>query len=108
MKTYKLYLAEFPYTESSANKIRPVILLTAPVGKYKLVMAAYVTSQINATKLESDLIIERSGRDLLAKSMIRLHKLTNMPLSIVKRELGNLTPEESNQVRLKLRKLFEL
>lgn len=106
---YKLVLADFPYTEKQGSKIRPVLLLTdGSYGKHKIVVVAYVTSK-NAEGLSSEVSIKRSKTNKLDKSsIIKLHKIVNIPDSALKGELGILTELETKEVKLKLRKLFQI
>lgn len=103
---YKVVLAEFPFTESKLKKRRPILLLSDAYGKYKIVIAAYITSR-RGEKLECDVEIQKSDvNGLTTDSVIRLHKMDNILSSAIKGELGELPSEKQREVRAKLKKLL--
>ena len=74
----KIVLVPFPFDDLSAEKVRPAVCLTDPIGQHRHVILAFITSN------------------------------TNQELHSICRELGELSPEMKKQVVEKLRKLFEL
>lgn len=106
---YKLILVDFPFTEKEGVKIRPALLLTGgSYGKHKIVLIAYVTSR-RAEGVPSEIKVGKSSQNGLERdSVIKLHKIVNVPESAIRGELGELTNKQSNEVRIRLRKLFGL
>lgn len=106
---YKLVLVDFPYTEKSRVKSRPALLLTdGSYGRHKIIVVAYVTSKIPENLL-TEVKIKKSSKNKLEKnSVIKLHKIVNIPDSALKGDLGELTDKESKEVKAKLKKLFGL
>ena len=106
---YKLVLAEFPFTEGKGKKTRPVLLLTdGSYGRHKIVMVAYMTSR-SGEGIESEVEVEKTGGNgLRKKSIIKLHKITSIPESAIKGELGKLSKEQSIEIKDKLVRLFQL
>jgi mRNA interferase MazF len=93
--------------------MRPAVCLTNAIGQHKHVVLAFITSQIPADILESDIIIETSHKDfkttgLRVSSTIRLHRTLTVTTSLIKRELGKLSPNLQNEMDKKLKLLFEL
>ena len=77
-------------------------------GKYKIMLIAYITSQ-RGEGLESEVRVGKTDENGLGKnSVIKLHKLTNLPQSAIKGELGVLSAEKSIEVQNKLKKLLQL
>ncbi|MBU4454662.1 MAG: hypothetical protein KJ929_06225, partial [Euryarchaeota archaeon] len=80
-------------------------------GKVVLVPFPFDTSKIATDLLETDIVLD-SGRagfnttGLCVSSTLRLHRLMTVTTSLIKRELGELTPEMKVEVVEKLRKLF--
>jgi mRNA-degrading endonuclease toxin of MazEF toxin-antitoxin module len=106
---YKLVLADFPFTEKIITKKRPVLLLTdGSYGKHKIIVIAYITSR-DSEGILSEIKIKKSSQNKLEKdSIIKLHKIANIPQSAVRGELGTLTDKESKEVKTKLKTLFGL
>jgi mRNA interferase MazF len=105
---YKILLVDFPYTGSSKSKQRPVLQLTTPVGKFNLILVAYITSQ-DKDLVESDVSIDNlTNTGLTRKSTIRLVKLINMSATKIKSEIGKLSETKILEVKTKLKKLFGL
>jgi len=74
---YKIFLADFPFTENLSQKSRPVLQLSQPQGRYKIIVAAYITS-MKVQPLAGDISLDKlEGTGLTKKSTIRLFKLAN-------------------------------
>ncbi len=54
----EIYLAKFPYGGSPGMKLRPVLLLTGPVGTVPEVLVAYISSVLPTTPLPSDVLLD--------------------------------------------------
>ena len=86
----EIYLAQFPFGDVPGMKLRPVLLLTGPVGPIPEVLVAYISSVIPAQPLPSDLILDPAGPEfrftnLKAQSALRLHKLATIhSLSLIR------------------------
>ncbi len=110
----KVGLAPFPFDDLSAGKVRPAICPTDPVGQYRHVVLAFITSRVTLDDAEeTDVVLEPSqpsfaATGLRAPSTIRLHRLMTVSESFILRELGELSPETQSQVAGKLRLLFGL
>lgn len=113
MRPEEIYLASFPYGDSAAMKLRPVLLLTPPIGGIPEVLVAYISSVIPSSLLPSDILLdpmttEHSITRLKTKSVLRLHKLATIHASSVVRRLGVLPPKLHSEVNQKLRNLLQL
>lgn len=107
----KVVLVPFPFDDLSANKVRPAVCLTNPVGKHSHVVLAFITSQIPSNLLETDYVLDNSHSDFAASglhkpSTIRLDHLMTIQKSLIKRELGILSSATQNQIAEKLCKLL--
>src|SRR5690242_3211846 len=92
-----IYLPHFPYGGSAAMKLRPVLLLTGPVGPVPELVVAYISSVLPAVMLPSDLLLdprrpEYASTNLRLISVLRLHKLASIHQRNVVRRLGTLSP----------------
>jgi mRNA interferase MazF len=110
---HRVVLVQFPFDDLSSAKVRPAVCLTEPVGPHQHLILAFVTSRVPASPLKTDLIIDANGADFAAtglrvSSTIQLHRLVTVTGTMLRRELGVLSPALRSHVQERLRKLFEL
>jgi len=108
-----IYLANFPFGGSPGMKLRPVLLLTDPVGSVPEILVAYISSVVPPQMLASDLILdpqrpEYKATNLKSVSVLRLHKLATIHGRSVVRRLGKVPPAVSVEVAAKLKTLLKL
>ena len=99
----KIFLVPFPYDDLSANKLRPAVGLTNPLGARRHVILAYITSRVPTNLLETDVVLDASHPDFPASglhvpSAIRLHQLVTVSTLVVQRELGELSLDTQAQI----------
>ena len=109
----KVVLLPFPFDDLSATKVRPAVCLTEPTGPYEHVILAFITSRTPEELLETDVELtpERPGYEktgLRLPSVLRLHRLMTVATSLIRRELGVLSPDMQTEIDEKLRRLFDL
>src|SRR5260370_42327798 len=90
-----VYLAQFPFGDVPGMKLRPVLLLTGPIGTIPEVLVSYISSVVPTQPLPSDVLIDPSKPEfrsthLKAISALRLHKLATIHSSSLARYLGAL------------------
>lgn len=110
---YKIYLVSFPFDDLSSSKVRPAVCLTESVGLHHHIVLAFITSRIPASPLLTDLIIDSSDADfavtgLRVSSTLQVHRLMTTTTSLLRRELGILSPRMQEQVKERLKTLFDL
>lgn len=108
-----LYLANFPFGGSVGMKLRPVLLLTGPIGSVPELLAVYVSSVIPAPLLPSDILLdprlpEHASTGLKAPSVLRLHKQATLHSRSFVRRLGEISPATKTQVAQTLRALLNI
>ena len=113
MKAGDVCLARFPFGGSAGSKVRPVLVLTGPLGPVPEVLVAYMSSVIPPTTLATDIVIdpllaEFATTGLKATSIIRLHKLATVHARDVARRLGEVSPATLADVNAKLRAMLNL
>ena len=113
MTKYKVVLVPFPFDDLSRSKVRPAVCLTEPMGQYRHVVLAFITSKVPQDLLETDVLIAEGDSDFEASglrisSALRLHRMMTATTSIIRRELGELSQEKQAIVNDKLKKLFGL
>jgi mRNA interferase MazF len=109
----RVVLVPFPFDDLSSAKVRPAVCLTDPIGQYRQVVVAFVTSRTPAEPLDTDLVLDASQAGfamtgLRVTSTLRLHRLMTITTSLMLRELGRLSPEMETQAESRLRRLFGL
>jgi mRNA interferase MazF len=93
--------------------VRPAVCLTEPIGHHRHVVVAFITSRIQSPTLDTDVAIRPDDPDfaktgLRVPSTLCLHRLMTIAGSMVLRELGMLSDSRLADVRLRLRRLFQL
>ena len=93
--------------------MRPAVCLTEPIGQHNHVVLAFITSRLPENPELSDVILQRDvegfeSTGLRVSSAIRLHRLMTVTTELVRRELGELSPKQQEEVNQKLHRLFEL
>ena len=92
-------------------KLRPVLLLTGPVGSVPEVLVAYISSVIPSQPLPSDLVLDPAlpqfrSTHLKTTSALRLHKLATIHCTSLVRYLGHLETDAWLTVSEKLARLL--
>jgi mRNA-degrading endonuclease toxin of MazEF toxin-antitoxin module len=109
----EVYLANFPFGGTVGAKLRPVLLLSDPVGPVPEVLVAYMTAVIPSALLPTDIVIdpaqaEYASTGLSKTSVLRLHKLATVHQSDIRRRLGDASPTLRAEVEAKLRLFLNL
>ncbi len=109
----KVVLVPFPFDGLSATKVRPAVCLTEAIGAHRHIVLAFITSRVPSDLLDSDLILNATDADfaltgLRVTSTLRLHRLMTTTATLIRRELGELSPALQSIVDDKLRRLFAL
>jgi len=109
----KIFLVPFPFDDVSATKVRPAVCLTEPIGVYRHVVLAFITSQTPPDLVDMDLALDPSQAYFAATGLrvactIRLHRLVTLRTAMLQRKLGELSPALQMDVDDKLRKVFDL
>jgi PemK-like protein. len=110
---YKIVLVPFPFDDLSSQKVRPAVCLTGEILPYGHIVLAFITSKISADPADTDLVIETTSAEfkqtgLKVSSTIRLHRLMTISKSIIWRELSILSKAQQQEIRNRLRKLFNI
>ena len=108
-----IVLVPFPFDDLTTTKVRPALCLTDPVGPHRHVVLAFITSRVAAELPDSDLLLDTghpdfAGTGLRVASTVRLHRLTTLSASLIRRRLGRLPQALQPALDEKLRSLFGL
>ena len=113
MTKHKIVLVPFPFDDLTANKVRPAVCLTDPIGPHRHVVVAFITSRIPPEPFASDFVIRMENNEfvttgLRVASTIQLHRLMTLTTGMIVRELGQLSESMAADVEERLRHLFGL
>ena len=106
-------LASFPFGDAPGMKLRPVLLLTGPVGPIPEVLVAYISSVVPPTLLPTDVLVDPTqpefrSTNLKTVSVVRLHKLATIHARSIVRSLGKLDPSRRETIAARLQELLGL
>jgi len=109
----KIVLVPFPFDDLTAEKVRPALCLTDPIGSHRHVVVAFISSQVPTTVVATDIVLDPRQREFVATglrvpSVLRLHRLVTLTSAMIRRELGELSPNLQRDVDRKLAALFGL
>lgn len=109
----EIHLAMFPFGGTVGAKLRPVLLLTGPLGIVPEVLTAYMSSVVPPNLLPTDMLIDpsqpqHSGTGLKQVTLLRLHKLATIHDRDIVRHLGQVPSATWTDVERKLRLLLNL
>lgn len=109
----KIVLVPFPFDDLTTLKVRPAVCLTDPIGIYRHVILAFITSQIPDDFLNTDILLDSNHDDfaitgLRVSSVLRLHRIMTISINLIKRELGELPLKSMTILKDKLGLLFAL
>lgn len=110
---HKIVLVPFPFDDFSGTKVRPAVCLTDEIGHYQHIIIAFISSQLPAHPEDSDIIIYKKDSDfsvtgLKVDSVIKLHRIVTIPKNLIRKQLGELSPELAFIVSDKLKSLFKI
>ncbi len=109
----KIVRVDFPLLDKPGKvKSRPALCLTEPIGKYKHVIVAPITSKMDRL-VSSDVVLDPtdaqfSNTGLSKMSAIQLHKMVSLGETRLQGEVGILSDSCDDEVRSKLKELFQL
>lgn len=111
MTKNKVVLVPFPFDDLSSTKVRPAVCLTDPLGPHRHVVLAFITSRIQDSLLRTDLVLDSrdpgfSSTGLRVPSTLQLHRLMTVSTTLIRRQLGHLSPELQTRVAEGLHVLF--
>lgn len=109
----KVVLVPFPFDDLTANKVRPAVCLTDPIGPHRHVVMAFISSQRPLDSNTTDVFLDPRRDDFRATglrvaSVLRLHRLVTLTAGLIQRELGELSAAWQEETDKKLVLLFGL
>jgi mRNA interferase MazF len=91
----EIWLADIPFTDGSASKIRPVLVLWLDAGD---AVVAAVTSA--ATRSPSDVLLQNwQVEGLRVASTVRLSRLDCLEQNLLRRKLGAISSGDAQRIK---------
>jgi len=106
-KLFGVYTAQFPFLDTQETKIRPVIVIGKPQGQHKVLAVVPISSRSTLEGVDFPLRCW-SDAGLLKPSVARVHRLTTMLQADLIAELGELDPEDKQNLQVALKQLLNL
>src|SRR3972149_4674590 len=106
----KIVLVPFPFTDLTAAKLRPALVI---YEGNKDVILVFITSKIPSLLTEVDILITEKQNmtkktGLKVDSIIKLDKIATVLKYLIVGELGELDKELRNEVNQKLREIIKI
>lgn len=113
MIKYNIVLVPFPFDDFTSTKVRPAICLTPTIGIFEHIVVAFISSNTKSRNEDFDIIVKKqsalhSESGLQFDSVIKMHRLTTIRKTHIKRRLGKANPQLSKKIKLILNQLFEI
>lgn len=108
MKRGTIVLTIFPFTDLTALKRRPAIVVSGNNESKEDVIVAYISSVLTAELSETDLVFDEARPDffqsgLKKKSVIKLDKIATLKKAIFTGELGIINQDTLSEIDIKLK-----
>lgn len=106
-----LVLVTFPFTDLSAQKLRPALIVGRVSGDDLIL--AFITSQVAIVDQAAEYLFAPTAPEfavtgLKGPSLVRLNKLVTLHRSLVRRRLGRIGPQTALAIAHRLRYVLEL
>jgi mRNA-degrading endonuclease toxin of MazEF toxin-antitoxin module len=104
---FGVYTAKFPFLENDKEKVRPVIVVTKPYGRYNIVTVIPVSASAEQEEVDIELL-KWQDAGLLEPSIARVHRLSALLQSELTSQLGVLSAKDETSLLKALKKLLGL
>jgi mRNA interferase MazF len=105
MKKGDIYLVRFPFTDLSASKLRPALVL---INFKQDISVCFITTQLSLID-ESDILVSPDfNTGINQNSWIKVGKIATISKNLVFGKLGSISEEQLNILNQKLKQVFQI
>lgn len=109
----KIVLVPFPFTDLTAQKVRPALIISRRRLNTRDVVVIFISSVMPTRKTRADHVVTEKDSDfdqtgLKKTSVFRCDKIATLDKKIVLGEIGSLPPKHLRQIDLGLRHVLGL
>lgn len=104
---YNVYTAQFPFLETSGAKLRPVVVISKPQGKYHIIAIVPISSKPKETSVDTSIQHWQQAK-LTRPSVTRVHRLTTILQADLVAYLGALSSVDARALQKSLRGFLNL
>lgn len=107
-----IVLIPFPFTDLSANKVRPALIISKNRNRNDDIVVVFISSIVKGRIFNTDVKIKKDHKNfkktgLKTDSMIKVDKIATLNKKIIIGELGVLNKQILKEVNKKLKHLFD-
>ena len=112
-KRGRIVLVPFPFTDLSAQKVRPALIISAYQSKSRDIIVIFISSVANSSKDKYSYLFKRRDKGfaksgLKTNSVFRCNKIATLDKKIILGEIGNLHFNHLKQIDKRLRNALGL
>ena len=110
-KKGKIVLIPFPFTDLSASKVRPAVIVSG-FAQGEDIIAAFISS-VKSKIQKTDIVLNSYDKDfsktgLKADSVIKIGKIATLDKKIILGEMGEISIDTEKEINKKIKILFGL
>ncbi len=88
-----IVLVPFPFTDLSATKVRPALVISKENSSSRDVILCFITSRIDGQQVEQAIALQPSTKNgIKIPSIVRFDKIATLDKGIIIGELGHVDP----------------
>jgi len=106
-KKYKIILTPFPFTDLSASKIRPAIIISSKIFGDDVVVS-FISSETKGASVLDIKIKKTKINGLKKNSIIKISKIATLDKKIILGEIGEVDSNLKKKIDSSLKKIFGL
>jgi mRNA interferase MazF len=104
---FGIYTAKFPFLKNHKEKVRPVIVVSKPYGRYNIVTVVPVSASTGREEVDIELL-DWENAGLIEPSIARVHRLSALLQSELTSQLGILSNSDQAKLSEAFKRLLKL
>ncbi len=103
---FGIYTVQFPYLDSGQTKLRPVIVISKPVGSYGVIAIVPISAQAKPEVVDIA-ITDWDTAGLIKPSTARVHRLTTVLESSLVSQLGAMSQKDASALQQAIKQFLD-